>query len=147
MSSEVPKITILVALPGMLNSSRLESREQPDKSDFTFVVTNVDTTLNTKLTNVRLYIFFELAPLHMTINGKSSSTVENPLIVDVPDLYPLLSTTVTLKVVANDGGVKTPVGVWPFTVSAKFDAETILPDPSEDFPIPNGVQFIPVSPD
>jgi len=147
MSSEIPEITILVAAPGILDSSRLESREQPDKSDFTFLVTNVDTTFNTKLTNVRLYIFFELEPLHMTINGKSNSTVEDPLIVDVPNLLPFVPSAITLKIVANNGNVRTPVGLWPFTVSAKFDAETMLPDPSEDFPIPSGVQFIPVSPD
>lgn len=146
MSSEIPKITILVAAPGLLKSHRLESRDEPDESDFTFPVTNVDTTLNTKLKNIKLYLFFDLEPQHMTINGRSKSIDTDPLTVDVPDLWPLFSSTVTLHIKANVGG-RTPTGLWEFIVSAKFDAEAIIPDPSEDLPIPSGAQFIPISAD
>lgn len=135
------KIETIVATPGSLGTNRLESRAQQDTSGFSFVVTNI--SIQTKMVNVKLYIYFDFKDKNFTVDGMQSSTVANPLIKDVEDLLPAIpSNPITLALIANVNGIPSPEGPYPLTISAGFETEPLLPDPSPNLSIGGGLQVI-----
>jgi hypothetical protein len=140
-------VTLLIALPGILTSRHLESRNEPDTSDFEFVVSNVTTSL-VKLTNVQLTLAFDFSSKNLMINGKLKSIpgASDAVVIDVDDLLPGVPTTVTLTIDANANGTPSPATSYQLAVLATYDTEP-WPEIVEPVNIGGGVQVFFVVPD
>jgi hypothetical protein len=81
-----------------------------------------------------------LAHLRDTVTDSLSIELDEALLPGIPKL-------ITLQIVANVGGNPSPVGPYPLIISASFDTEPLLPDPSPDLRIGGGAQVLFVVPD
>jgi hypothetical protein len=155
--SENESITILTSSAGLLTTKQLESRNNSaDTSGYTFKVTNI-ATHRIKMTNVKLYLFFDFTGKNLTVSYGSGQPFEksipgNLLTIEVGDLMPNSETQITLNLVANksqNGIQPTPVGSYNIIVSATFGLDPLLPPgvPSQSSPIANGALMFSVIPD
>lgn len=136
------EITLLVVSPGLLGTQQLESRTEIDSSPYTFVVTNVTTSLVT-LTNIKLYLKFDFTNDNLTINGYSTSTPDDPLTIEVDDLIPGEFQTITVNIVANVGENPTPANPYTFEILATYDVQPVI----EPINLSGGIQVFSVVPD
>lgn len=142
----LPEMTLLVVTPGSLTTQQLESRPEVDTSKYTFFVSNLTTSL-VRLVNIQLYLIFSFKGLNVTINGVSTSTPFDPLKVSVDGgLIPGQVQPVSVDVMANVGGVASPVQQYPFTILATYDTEP-FPAITQPSPVSGGAQLFAVVPD